>query len=188
MDPFEPNMAHFKGWDAADVPPVYYHRIYHGIPASYAGPRFWVLAQDDPPLPLRGSSVKSAFLQGGSVVFSALQLAHYMEANHVLFVGQDFAFADGHTRAVGDISDCTFDENALPRDYLCVPGVGGKWEVSSKLMYSYLLYMQDYLLGISRSKPEVRHINASQTGAVIQGMEYLSLDRALAACCGAATP
>jgi hypothetical protein len=188
IDPFAANAEHFKNWDTTEVPLVYYHRIHRDILASYAGPRFYFVAQDDPPLPLCGSAGDSAFLQGGSVAFSALQVAHHLGANPIIFVGQDFAFAEGHTHASGSVANDLFDERNLPRDYLRVPGVVGKPVVTSRLLYSYLLYMQDYLLGFARRKPEVRHINTSPNGAMIQGMEHLPLDQALAANRDDATP
>jgi hypothetical protein len=48
--------------------------------------------------------------------------------------------------------------------------------------------MQDYLLGFARRKPEVKHINTSPNGAMIQGMEHLPLDQVLAANRDDATP
>ena len=188
IDPFAANAEHFKNWDTTEVPLVYYHRIHRDILASYAGPRFYFVAQDDPPLPLCGPAGDSAFLQGGSVAFSALQVAQHLGANPIIFVGQDFAFAGGHTHASGSVADDLFDERNLPRDYLRVPGIAGKPVVTSRLLFSYLLYMQDYLLGFARRKPEVKYINTSPDGAMIQGMEHLPLDQALAASWDDATP
>ena len=58
MDPFEANRAHFQGWDTSDVPLIYHHQIHRDIPATYTGPRFFFLMQDDPPLPMRTSLEK----------------------------------------------------------------------------------------------------------------------------------
>jgi hypothetical protein len=180
VDPYEANLAHFQGWDHADVPLVYYHRINRGILSVYSGPRFFFLMRDDPPLPLDNPSEKPDFWQGGSVAFSALQLAHHMEASPIIFVGQDFAFAGGHTHAEGSVVDHPYDAGALPKDYFLVPGVHGKPVVTNRMYHSYLLYMQDYLLRYATSKPAVKHINTSQSGAMIQGMECQELGRVLA--------
>ena len=180
VDPYEANVAHFQGWDHADVPLVYYHRINRGILSLYSGPRFFFLMRDDPPLPPDNPAEKPDFWQGGSVAFSALQLAHYLEANPIIFVGQDFAFAGGHTHAEGSVVDQTYDAGALPDDYFLVPGVHGKPVVTNRMYHSYLLYMQDYLLRYAASKPAVKHINTSQSGAMIQGMECRELDQVLA--------
>jgi len=180
VDPYEANVAHFRGWDHADVPLVYYHRVNRGILSLYSGPRFFFLMRDDPPLPPDNPADKPDFWQGGSVAFSALQLAHYLEANPVIFVGQDFAFAGGHTHAEGSAVDQTYDPSALPKDYFLVPGVRGEPVVTNRMYHSYLLFMQDYLLRYAVSKPAVKHINTSQSGALIQGMECQTLDQALA--------
>lgn len=180
MDPYEPNVAHFKGWETADIPLVCPPRIHRDILAAYAGPKFIFSLQEDPPIPLSHQAGESEFWQGGSVAFSALQLAHYLEANPVILVGQDFAFSDGHTHADGCIVDSVFDTTALPADYYPVPGVSGKPVITNRTYHSYLLYMQDYLQEFARQKPGARHINTSTTGAKIKGTEQLSLEEALA--------
>jgi hypothetical protein len=179
FDPFEANLGHFLGWDSAGIPLVYYHVIHRGILQMYRGPRFCFVMQDDAPLPLSTTSEKPDFWQGGSVAFSALQLAHHLDANPIIFVGQDFAFAGGHTHAGGCFVDQTFDIRALPADYIFVPGVDGNPVVTSRIYYSYLLYMQNYLFDFARRKPDVKHINTSRIGARIQGMDYLDLEQAL---------
>jgi hypothetical protein len=180
MDPFEANREHFRSWESAGVPLLYHHQINRDIPATYAGPLFFFLMQEDPPLPLRGSLDKSGFRQGGSVAFSALQLAHYLGANPIIFVGQDFAFRGGHTHADGSAFDGSFDTKALPPGYFKIPGVDGKPVITDRNYYSYLLYMQDYLLDFAKRNPGFRHLNASQTGARIQGMDSMALEQALA--------
>lgn len=181
LDPYEANLEHFKGWDTTDVPLVYYHRINRGIPAVYSGPKSFFVMQDEPPIPMSRSSEKSDFWRGGSVAFSALQLAHHLEANPIIFVGQDFAFAGGHTHAKGFVGDRAFDTNALPEGFFWVPGVDGTPVITSRIYYAYLLYMQNYLQDFARLKPGVRHINTSQIGARIEGMDYLPLEQALPA-------
>lgn len=180
MDPYPANLVHFQGWDASGVPLAYYHHIYRGVPGAYAGPRFVFTMQDDPPVPLRPAADKSGFRQGGSVAFSALQLAHAMQANPIVFVGQDFAFPRNHTHAGGTAIDVPLDPTALPADFLHVPGVDGNPVLTNRLYYSYLLYMQDYLLQYGRQNPGVRHINTSSIGAKIGGMETMPLGEALA--------
>jgi hypothetical protein len=179
MDPYEPNLAHFRGWETAGMPLVCPPRIHWRILSEYAGPKFIFRLQEDPPIPLSRFPEKSDFWQGGSVAFSALQLAHYLEANPIIFVGQDFAFAGGHTHAEGSVVDCAYDAAELPKDYFQVPGVHGLPVVTNRLYYSYLLYMQDYLSKVAKQKPDVRHVNTSPAGARIQGMIPLELEEAL---------
>ena len=188
LDPFEANLGHFQGWNTADTPLVYHHRIYRGVLPAHEGPKFCFLMQDEPPLPLSGTTAKSTMMRGGSVAFSALQLAHHLGANPIIFVGQDFAFANGHTHAAGSITDSIYDPDALPESYFQVPGIAGRTVVTNRIYYSYLVYMQDYLLNFSRHSPSVRHINCSPIGAMVRGMEYAALDRVLAGCVPADPP
>ncbi len=180
VDPFEPNAAHFDGWDGTGIPLVYYHRVHHRIPARYRGPAAAFVMHDEPGLPLFDDVSASPFQRGGTVAFSALQLAHYMGADPVVFVGQDFAFAAGRTHAVGSIYDRPYDLDAPPDDYIPVPGADGQLVITSRLHQAYLLHMQDYLLQLARAHDRTRHINTSRIGALIRGMEYLDLESALA--------
>jgi hypothetical protein len=180
VDPHEPNAAHFAGWDTAGVPLVYYHRIYRGVLANYRGPAFAFAMKDEQSIPLAGDRGVSSFTRGGTVAFSALQLAHLLNADPVVFVGQDFAFADGHTHAAGTMYDSPEDPStATPRT---VPAVSGKTATTNDVYYSYLLHMQEYLLAHRTRRPDVRHINTSQLGARIVGTEEIPLDSVLQEC------
>jgi hypothetical protein len=185
FDPYRDNLAHFQGWDTSRVPLVYYHQTHRDVVRAYAGPRFCFRMQDDPLLPLTNAGGISPFRPGGSVAFSALQLAHYLNADPVIFAGQDFAFPGNHTHAPGAGDDVRLDVGALPADYFRVPGVDGNQVITNRLYYSYLLYMQDYLLDCASRNPGVRHINTSPAGALFQGAESMTLDRALSSFRGA---
>jgi hypothetical protein len=180
VDPYSANQAHFEEWDSARVPLVYYHRLYRSIVPAYRGPLFPFTMQDEAPLPLADGGTRLPFRRGGTVAFSALQLAHLLGASPIVFVGQDFAFAGGQTHSSGAIYSVGFDEQNLPPDYISVPGVSGTPVVTNRVYQAFMLHMQDYLLNYSRLHPHVRHVNTSTVGALVQGMEYLSLDQALA--------
>ncbi len=180
LDPYDTNLAHFQGWGASGVPLVYYHRINRRVLDLHSGPRFVFIMRDEPPIPLVGRPGGPEFWRGGSVAFSALQLAHLMEANPIVFVGQDFAFGRGRTHAAGSATGHVFEEGDPPGDYFQVPGANGSPVLTDRIYYSYLLYMQNYLLEFAARKPAVRHINTSTVGAFIRGMDYLDFDRALA--------
>lgn len=177
VDPFDANLAHFSGWDSTGIPLVYYQRAFRGVPASYRGPLCAFTMRDERPLPLRADARPCSFFPGGTVAFSALQLAHHMGANPIVFVGQDFSFADGRTHADGvawgrDVSADT--QSPL----LEVPGVNGGVVRTNGLYYSYLIHMQAYLLAFEKLHPLVRHFNAS-AGAAIEGTEPKSLEQVL---------
>ena len=127
VDPYELNRAHFAGWESSDVPLAYYHRMCRGIVSEYAGPKFWFVMHDEPPIPLRQSRERSPFARGGTVAYSALQIAHYLEADPIIFVGQDFAFRGGHTHAAGALYGQTSTTTRCPRTTSACPvSTGGR--------------------------------------------------------------
>lgn len=183
VDPHDPNLAHFVGWDGSQIPLVCYHRFHRGIPRVYAGPLFVFDMQDEPPLPLVEPASPSPFRRGGTVAFSALQLAHLVGANPIAFIGQDFAFARGRTHAAGAIYNLSFDENQpLPEECVRVPATAGGTVLTNRLLHAYLLHMQDYILHYAKVKPAVRHINTSTSGALILGMETKGLVESIEGC------
>jgi hypothetical protein len=180
VDPYAPNAAHFDGWDTAGVPLVYYHRIFRGIPAAYRGPMAAFAMHDEPRLPLCAELAPSPFQRGGTVAFSALQLAHFVGADPVIFVGQDFAFPGGRTHAAGALYGEAHEAAESGEDFIPVPSADGQFVITSRLHHAYLLHMQDYLRQRARQHDRTRHINTSGTGAQIRGMEHLSLADAFA--------
>jgi hypothetical protein len=180
VDPYPNNQAHYDGSDSVGTPLVYYHRILRSVLPGYRGPLWPLTMQDEAPLPLLDRETRLPFRRGGTVAFTALQLAHLLGASPIVFVGQDFAFARGRTHASGSVYSAPFDPEHLPPDYTMVPGVSGEPVITSRVYQAFLLHMQEYLLNYSRQQPHVRHINTSSDGARIEGMEYLSLHDALA--------
>ena len=85
---------------------------------------------------------------------------HYLGADPIIFIGQDFAFAQGHTHAAGMIYDAAYDEHALGPDQFLVPGANGGQVVTSRTHYDYLLLMQDYVLNINRARKVGERIHA----------------------------
>ncbi|MFN7984228.1 MAG: 6-hydroxymethylpterin diphosphokinase MptE-like protein [Vicinamibacterales bacterium] len=179
VDPYHENLAHFVPWHDVPLPLVYYHRAYRGIFDVFRGPACAFSMREEQPLPLKGDARPSIFFPGGSVAFSALQLAHHIGGNPIVLVGQDFAFADGRTHASGVDYGREVAEAATAtggQQLLHVPGVKGAPVTTNGLYYSYLLHMQEYLLAYRRHWPDVRHLNAS-SGAVIQGAEHIAVEQ-----------
>ena len=104
VDPFEANLSHFENWNNNKIPFIYYHRIWRGVLPAYHGHKFWFAMDDEPSIPLTGIERTSEFWRGGTVSFTALQFAHYLKADPIVFVGLDFAFLDGRQHADGLVS------------------------------------------------------------------------------------
>ncbi|MBW1695380.1 MAG: motility associated factor glycosyltransferase family protein [Deltaproteobacteria bacterium] len=175
VDPFKLNMKHFIGLDTEKISLIYYHRLWRGVLSDFRGPRFWFIMNDEPPIPLAGIPESTEFWRGGTVAFSALQFAHYLKADPIIFVGLDLALHNGNTHAQGVAHGRHIDAETLPEGYFRIPGVSDNQVVTNQAYYSYLLYIQDYV----QRHASVRHINTSLTGAKIHGTREMPLERAL---------
>ncbi len=171
LDPFKANMRHFQGWDTRRIPLLYYHRMWRGLLSGYRGPTFWFTMDDEPAVPLTNIPRSTEFWRGGTVSFSALQVAHYLKADPIILVGLDFAFYDGQTHAQGAATGETLDASSLPDGIFRIPGVAGNPVMTNPVYYSYLMYIQDFI----KRHPKIRHINTSRTGAKIEGTEEMGL-------------
>lgn len=175
VDPYCANMAHFLEWDTSKVPLIYYQGVWRGIPANYQGPKFWFTMKNESPIPLRSEFIKSIFFEGGTVAFSALQFANFVKASPIIFVGQDMSFNRGRTHAEGIAYNSSYNEEDLPEGFFLVPGTDGDLVVTNQTYYSYLVFMQEYIL----KNRDSRYINTSLTGAKIEGMEVMPLNKAI---------
>ena len=179
VDPFEANMSHFENWNNGKIPLIYYHRFWRGILPVYNGPRFWFAMDDEPAIPLTGIKPTTEFWRGGTVSFTALQVAHYLKADPIVLVGLDFAYLDGRMHAEGAVNETYKQAESLPlpEGFFRIPGISGDQVVTNLNYYSYLLYIQDYI----QRHPQTRHINTSPTGAKIHGTIEMSLKQTVEA-------
>jgi hypothetical protein len=175
IDPFEVNAKHFQEWDTKKIPLIMYSKIARAIPEQYQGEKFWLTMRGDDPIPLAPAKHQPFFYIGGTVAFSALQFAYHVQADPVIFMGQDLAFADGLSHADGTTFMQKVDEDSPPPDHLWVPGNKGVPVLTTPAMYKYLQFMQ----GVIAGQKNILHINATEGGARIDGMQVLTLAQAL---------
>lgn len=175
VDPFAATERYCDGWDSGNVPLLYYQQIWRGILAKHRGPKFWFTMSDENPLPFVPDNHRGDFKPGFTVAFSALQFAQYIKANPIIFMGQDFAFPDGHTHVSGAAYDTTVDGR---NDLFYVPSNDGKQVLTDAMFHAFLLTMQDYI----KFNPQFRYINTSRRGALIRGMELMTPQQALELC------
>ncbi|MBW2348225.1 MAG: DUF115 domain-containing protein [Deltaproteobacteria bacterium] len=180
IDPNEANMAHFEGWDTAASPLVYYHRIWRGVLSVYKGGKFWFTMEDEPLPPHAGHVGRAPFRRGGSVTFTALQLAHYMKARIVALVGVDLAFHGGRTHAEGAAYCQTLGGSDLPQGYFRVPATFGGQVATNETYYAFLRYLEDFI----RREPRVLHVNTARHGARIGATQEMGLSEFLERFCG----
>ena len=175
VDPNETSMVQFIGWDTEKTTLLYYQKAWRGIPAAHQGLKFWFTLLNDLPIPAHESTCKFPFSGGGTVAFSALQFARYVKSDPIILVGQDFAFLDGATHATGTDHNYSFNQEILPEGFFRVPGTNEDMVVTNNIYYSYLKFMQEYIL----KNQDTRYINTSETGAKIEGTQAMSLEKAV---------
>ncbi|MFH1061023.1 MAG: 6-hydroxymethylpterin diphosphokinase MptE-like protein [Pseudomonadota bacterium] len=119
---------------------------------------------------------RPALPSGGHVTSAAFSLAVLMGCDPIVLVGQDLAYSQGRAYAsgrAGGLADA-------PPGVVSVPGIGGSTVETSVVMAGYIAWYREaaaYLAGLSQP---VRLINATGSGAFLEGFAHLPLAEALA--------
>lgn len=112
---------------------------------------------------------------GGSVANNAFSLADYMQASHIVFVGQDLALTNGRTHADGTFKDKMDKISEAERQKtISVEGIHGNQVYTRDDFYRYLVWFEDYI-----ARHEMKNvIDATQGGAMIHGTKIMTLKAA----------
>lgn len=162
VDGGEPNFRHFEGV-ACSAPLVYDPMVYPGILDVYRG-RLVVSQIGNPVmtwLAARGLNV-GQLAGGGSVAHLGLELAAKMDAHPVILIGQDLAYTDGRTHALGTAFSVTVDSS---KESVQAPGYYGGWVPTSAILNNYRIWFEYYI----KANPSLLIINATEGGACIEG-------------------
>jgi len=177
-DPSELNARHVAGV----VPPSVYmiaEQAVQPVALEAASRRFlFGLGLFPDPLFTKYGFGKSTLEVWGSVATAALDLACRMQANPIIFAGQDFAFSWGREYANHTI----FHDNPFSA------ALGGPieekdiWGNPVRTRENLIAY-RDYFLRKIVSHRHIRFINASEGGILRESVEILSLEDALNQAC-----
>ncbi len=121
---------------------------------------------------------KSRLNVWGSVATAALDLACRMEADPIIFVGQDFAYSWGRDYA----SHTMFDGNAFDAESPKHTVATDIWNRPVRTTENLIAY-RDYFIRKIRQTKGVRFINATEGGILRDPAEILSLEDALTTFC-----
>lgn len=193
----EANMGHYDGLLATkDVPLVALARTYAPLVRDYQGPGFVVGTPNSNQNNYLTKlwNLKGQLLYGGSVAHMCLGLAYRVKADPIIFVGQDLAVTDQSHFEQVDVTakiasspsgmiGAVFDDhksvlNGMAAGYgksYQVPGYYGGKVTTLPHLLSFLTHLE----GLIKSQPQVRHINATEGGARIEGTEPLPLAETL---------
>jgi hypothetical protein len=173
-DPSELNARHTTG----AIPSSVYLIAEQGIQTSVlesAKERFlFGLGLFPDPLFAEFGFAKSSLEVWGSVATAALDLACRIDANPVIFIGQDFAYSWGRAYA----SNTIFDGLPFSAEWsgpMTEIDVWGEAVHTTENMIAY----RDFFVRKMRTRPDIRFINATEGGILRHGAERLSLAEAL---------
>ncbi|VBB05530.1 Hypothetical protein LUCI_0740 [Lucifera butyrica] len=184
IDPMVYNYEHFKEYSGQDAVLLTDIQSYPAILQAFRGPIFvaanqsFILSWPDGVVEDKGD-----LETGGTAAHSAMTAAYKMGANPIVFVGQDLAFAsDGSTHAAGT----NYGEagNKIYKDgdnagFLYVKANQGEQVLTSRLFNQYRLFFEKWV----QVKNDRLYINATEGGALIEGMQVMTLREVLDSHC-----
>lgn len=165
IDPKKETLNQIKGFEDIGIPMVYLASAYSGTVSSYRGLKFIACYEKSQ---LKTAKENYLIDPGGSVSTAALDIAIKMGCSTIILVGQDLAFIDGknHARHGTDLDINTPELKSMRR----VMGQNGKMLYTTLGLLSYKYWIEN------RIEKETRQfVNASEGGAIINGMKHIKL-------------
>lgn len=169
----------FSGIECSDIPMVFQNLSNEKIIKGHQGKKIFFTKGDELTKLFEEKNMNTIMPVGGSVATAAFSMACYVGADPVVFIGQDLAFTEERTHAVGTM----YDEETFQRHHDKLVGktqkqyvmVKGNYEEKVKtdpVYRSYLIWFQDVI----KTQMGMRHfINATEGGAYIEGTEVMTL-------------
>ena len=134
------------------------------------------------------SEYKGRLPSGGSVSNFAFTLAYFLEADPIIFVGQDLAFSNNKTHAEGCYYDETVEENKKNNPdrnwvYFEVEDINGNKVTTRSDYYSYLRWFNRSFKYLNKKDPDKTFIDATEGGANIDETAIMSLKQTIKQYC-----
>ncbi|MFD1178866.1 6-hydroxymethylpterin diphosphokinase MptE-like protein [Paenibacillus puldeungensis] len=177
MDGTEANFRVFKNVNGMKTPLVFCPTIYNEILEEYRGPLYYAKFQNDvitQYLFEEGEELPS-FISTATVTGTAIQIAEYMGITEIILMGQDLSYPNNKYYAPGvEHVSQEVQEIHVSHSEKKVKNVDGGYNRTKGSM-EVLLSDIEVLVKIMALK-EVRIVNTSKGGAVIEGTEWKALD------------
>jgi len=187
-------LHHFKDVQNEEIRLLYDPAIYHEVVSEYAGPKSLMLIHPGNQWIERQTGTEIGLLQiGPSIANTAFDLACKLGADPIIFVGQDLAYTNDASHAVGTHVeglrgfDYSLAEKAPPsedqkslRKFVWVEGLNGEQVQTDSKMLTYLHWFEERIEDL---EPTRTIIDATEGGAFINGTLPLSLKETLANYC-----
>ncbi|MBH0164045.1 motility associated factor glycosyltransferase family protein [Fictibacillus sp. 7GRE50] len=173
-DPKDLIMDQFQGMKNLDVPLFYLCTANHTAVKIYNGPRFIVWQRGFPNAELIARQNKVPLIEtGGSVATCLLDLLVKLGSNKIALVGQDLAFTNNMTHAIGTHLYKRFNHNINSievNDYYVKEKI-----ITSRNLYIYLKWFESYV----EQYQDIQFWNCTEGGAHIKGWVHRPLSEFL---------
>lgn len=159
--------------DKVKVPLIFSDMTNEKVVSSHKGEKFFYTISD---LISRAFKQKIPTLYGGgSIAHSLINLAIYMGCNPIIFIGQDLAYTDEKNHASfcrnsWDSEETNVHNDSYGRD-IYVKDVNGNLVRTSMTLNDFRVSIEN----IIKKYPNIKFINATEGGALIEGAENRKL-------------
>lgn len=154
---------------------IYSNMIHYKSLEYYKGKKMWVHLQSDEletqflnSKEIRVPSITS----GGSIAHNALAFARWLEAGHIMLLGQDLAFSNEKMYADGGNNDNV----TTSASYVDTEDIYGHPIKTNRVFLTYRNWFEDF---ISLVYKEHKVVNCTEGGIAIAGIENMPFEKAI---------
>lgn len=170
IDPNPATLYQIEGFENMEIPMIYLASAYASTVSAYKGPKIIACNKKEQ---LRGEKEEYIVDPGGSVATTALDIAIKMGFDIIILVGQDLAFTNGKNHAQ---YGTTMDINTKGlKNMRRVIGQKGEILYTTLGLLSYKYWIENRI-----QKENRLFINATEGGALIEGMKHMKLKDTIA--------
>lgn len=173
-----PDMVVFIDYDCAvgrqmqevrrtDIPLVIAREAYWGIAHDYQGPKYLIGTDEEKNIGF--GDKRAVWMSGGTVSYTALELAIHTNPRAVYLVGLDLGYPMDQRYARGVTQQNGADDTKL----FCVEAMDGGYVKTDLHLNKY----RESIEGLIARTPDIRFYNLSESGALIRGAEKFSPKR-----------
>ncbi|GIM45497.1 hypothetical protein DNHGIG_10460 [Collibacillus ludicampi] len=182
------NYKHFEGVDYSNIPLVMEMSVHEEIVKHHKGPKAVICSINDFTPWLEeafGDDLKAlAMPTGGSVATTAFSVIEYMGCDPLIFVGQDLSYPGGQAYAAGTrFENLSTDEIQKRRELIPIKDIYGNDIFTTHDYLVYLKWFEGRMYSGKRT-----YINATEGGALYNGVKIMTLQEAIARYCREVLP
>ncbi|MEW9702570.1 motility associated factor glycosyltransferase family protein [Paenibacillus sp. SI8] len=172
-DPQQGMIRQLEGWETAEIPLLFLSTVNSEVVDQYAGPKFILFQEGFVPAEKMAALRSEPLVQtGGSVSTTLFSLARLLSMRPLCLVGQDLAYTDNQTHAVGAPLYKRWEQQASGERVLAFDRKGTV--VTSRNLLVYKKWFEEQ----ARSSNEI-YFNATEGGAYIDGFAHVTLSEFL---------